>query len=338
MKAIGLHKYLPIDNEQSLIDLTIDIPKATGHDIVVKVKAISVNPVDTKVRAPKDNIETTARILGWDASGIVTAIGDKVQHFKVGDEVYYAGDITRAGSNSEYHCVDETIVGKKPNSLNFASAAAMPLTTITAWEALFERLAIDKNGGVQGKSILIIGGAGGVGSIATQLASKVAGLTVIATASRQDTVNWCNKMGAHHIINHHKSLSDELSQLDISHVDYILCLNNIDQHWSAMCELIAAQGLICSIVEAKNPLDMNPLKSKSAGLVWEFMFTRSMCKTQDRIKQQQLLNKVSQLIDDGVLQSTMNKVISPLNAENLRKAHALLESNQTIGKIVLSDW
>lgn len=289
MKSIGLHKYLSIDNKESLIDLNIELPKATGKDIIVEVKAVSVNPVDTKMRSPKDNIETSARILGWDASGIVTAIGDKVQHFKIGDEVYYAGDITRAGSNSEYHCVDEHLVGKKPNSLSFASAAAMPLTTITAWEALFERLAIDKSGGDQGKSILIIGGAGGVGSIAIQLASKVAGLTVIATASRQDTINWCNKMGAHYTINHHKNLSDQLSQQGINHVDYILCLNNTDQHWSAMCELIATQGLICSIVEAKEPLDMNQL-------------------------------------------------ISPIDAENLRKAHALLESNQTIGKLVLSGW
>ncbi len=337
MKAIGLCKYLPIEDKNSLQDLNLEKPEVSGHDLLVEVKAISVNPVDTKVRAPKDIVEIEPKILGWDASGIVVAIGSEVEHYSVGEKVYYAGDITRQGSNSEFQIIDERIVGKKPESLSFAEAAALPLTSITAWEALFDRLDISQQGDDAGKSILIIGGAGGVGSIAIQLARKVAKLNVIATASRDESRNWCLKLGANTVINHRNALDKELATVGIPHVDYIFCLNNTDQHWSAMAEAIKPQGKICSIVEATT-VDLGLLKSKSASFVWEFMFTRSMYQTPDMIEQQRLLNTIADLVNEGELVTTVGKLIQPINAENLRKAHAMIEQGNAIGKIVLADW
>jgi len=338
MKAIGLYKYLPIEDEQSLIDFHVDRPEPKGQDLLVAVKAISVNPVDTKIRAPKDQTETTPRILGWDAAGEVIAVGSEVEHFAVGDQVYYAGDITRSGSNSAFQLVDERIVGKKPASLSFPEAAALPLTSITAWEALFDRLGISHLGKDAGKSIMIIGGAGGVGSIAIQLASKIAKLNVIATASRDESRDWCLKIGAKLVINHHHSLVEELAAQNQTEVDYILCLNNTDQHWLAMAEAIAPQGKICSIVETTQPVELGLLKGKSATFVWELMFTRSMFQTTDMIEQHKLLNNVADLVDSGELVTTINKVIQPINAENLRKAHAMIEQGNAIGKVVLEGW
>lgn len=263
MKAIGLHEYLPIEEENSLINIEVERPVATGRDILVKINAISVNPVDTKVRSPKDKKEDIAKILGWDASGIVVQTGEGCTLFKEGDEVFYAGSITRQGTYSEYHLVDERIVGKKPKTLNDAESAAIPLTAITAWEGLFERLGIDhtKKDTNSFKNILIIGGAGGVGSIAIQLA-KWAGLNVIATASRGETIDWVKKLGADHTIDHHAPLKEQLQSLGFSDVDYIFCLNNTDQHWQAICDLIKPQGKICSIVENEHPLEMGILKVK----------------------------------------------------------------------------
>jgi len=337
MKAIGLYKYLPIEDKNSLQDLNLEKPEVSGHDLLVEVKAISVNPVDTKVRAPKDKVEIEPKILGWDASGIVVAIGSEVEHYSVGEKVYYAGDITRQGSNSEFQIIDERIVGKKPESLSFAESAALPLTSITAWEALFDRLGISQQGDDAGKSILIIGAAGGVGSIAIQLARKVAKLNVIATASRDESRDWCLKLGANTVINHRNALDKELATVGIPHVDYIFCLNNTDQHWSAMAEAIKPQGKICSIVEATT-VDLGLLKSKSASFVWEFMFTRSMYQTPDMIEQQRLLNTIADLVNKGELVTTVGKLIQPINAENLRKAHAMIEQGNAIGKIVLADW
>jgi len=337
MKAIGLTQYLPIDDSESLQDIELSKPGASNHDLLVKVNAISVNPVDTKIRAPKDKVELSPRILGWDAAGEVVAIGQQVEHFSVGDQVYYAGDITRSGSNCEFQLVDERIVGRKPESLSFAEAAALPLTSITAWEALFERLQISAQGDDAGKSILIIGGAGGVGSIAIQLAKQLAKLNVIATASRAESRQWCLDRGADSVINHHQSLDEELAATDNPLVDYILCLNNTDQHWSAMAKVIKPQGKICSIVDTSN-INLSLLKSKSATFVWEFMFTRSMYKTPDMIEQQRLLNAVSELINEGSIVTTANTLLHPINAENLRKAHKLIEQGSAIGKIVLSDW
>jgi len=338
MKAVGLYQYLPIENEQSLVDVQIDRPNPKGKDLLVNVRAISVNPVDTKVRAPKNETETTPRVLGWDAAGEVIAVGSEVESFAVGDQVFYAGDITRPGSNSEYQLVDERIVGRKPTSLTFDKAAALPLTGITAWEGLFERLGISPNGEDAGKSILIIGGAGGVGSIAIQLAKKLAKLHVVATASRPESMAWIKQLGADQVVNHRNALDKELSAIALPQVDYIFCLNNTAQHWASMANAIAPQGRICSIVETPDPVDLDLLKSKSATFVWEFMFTRSMFQTADMIEQQHLLNAIADLIDKGELVTTVNNVIRPISAENLRKAHAAVEQGSSIGKVVLADW
>ena len=337
MKAVALTRYLPIDNPDSLLDIELEIPKPLSRDVLVKVHAIAVNPVDTKVRKPKDKVETTPKVLGWDAAGEVIAVGDAVTLFKVGDFVYYAGDITRSGCNAEYQVVDERIVGHKPNSLNFEAAAALPLTAVTAWEALFDRLGIAQDlASNKVKSILIIGGAGGVGSIAIQLAKKVAGLKVIATASRPETIAWVKNLGADEVINHHQ-LQQEMTRLNIQ-PDYILCNNDTDGYFEMMAEIIKPQGKICSIVETAKSVNLDLLKSKSATFVWEFMFTRSMFKTEDMIAQHHILQRVAELIDDGTLTTTLKQVLKPISAANLRKAHAQLESGSTIGKLVLSGW
>lgn len=337
MKAVGLKQYLPIENENSLLDVEIPKPTAKGRDLLVEVKAISVNPVDFKVRAPKDKVESEPKILGWDAAGVVVEVGDEVTEFKPEDEVYYAGDITRPGSNSEFQLIDEPIVGRKPQNLDFARAAAFPLTSITAWEALFERLNIDKKGADAGKSILIVNGAGGVGSIAIQLA-KLAKLKVIATASRDETTAWCQKMGADEVVNHRHDLAEEIEKIGYKNVDYILCLSHTDGHWQAMTKAVKPQGTICCIVDNERPLAMDTLKSKSASLVWEFMFTRSMYQTEDMAEQSKLLSELSQLIEDGVIVSTCNDVVKPINAQNLRDVHQRLEKGRTIGKIALAEW
>ena len=340
MKAVGLHQYLPIDREDALVDFQIDRPEPGPHDLLVAVKAIAVNPVDTKVRAPKENpvTEATPKILGWDAAGEVIAVGSDVKHYKIGDRVFYAGDITRPGCNSEYQLVDERIVGAMPQTQDFSASAALPLTSLTAWEALFERLGISSAGGDEGKSILIIGGAGGVGSIAIQLARNLGKLNVIGTASRTKSSMWIKQMGAQHVVNHRNPIDEELKDIGIDEVDFILCLNNTDQHFPAMANAIKPQGKICTIVENSAPLEIELLKSKSATFVWEFMFTRSMFKTDDMIRQQEILNRIADLIDQEDLITTVGDTIEPINAANLRLAHQQLEGGQTIGKIVLAGW
>ncbi|MRN55417.1 zinc-binding alcohol dehydrogenase family protein [Paenibacillus sp. LC-T2] len=338
MKAIGLYKYLSIQHTESLIDLELDKPVPTGKDLLVKVKAISINPVDVKVRAPKDKIESAPKILGWDVAGVVEQAGPECTLFKPGDEVYYAGSITRPGGNSEYHLVDERITGQKPATLDFAHAAALPLTAITAWEALFERLGISLHTSeYANKTILIIGAAGGVGSIAIQLA-KYAGLTVIGTASRPESTEWVKELGADHIINHYNAFAPQLKEIGVQSVEYILCLNSTGEHWENMAEVIAPQGKICSIVEEAEPLNLTLLKNKSVTFVWEFMFTRSMFQTADMIIQHELLNEVAQLVDSGILRTTLTERLTPINAATLRKAHALLESGRTVGKVVVETF
>lgn len=337
MKAVALTRYLPIDNPESLVDVEIDKPVPGGRDLLVATKAIAVNPVDCKVRAPKDKIEPSPKVLGWDASGIVQAVGPDVKLFNVGDEVFYAGDITRPGANSEFHLVDERIVGRKPSSLDFAQAAAFPLTSITAYEAFFERLGIDVEGSNSGESILIVGGAGGVGSIGIQLA-KIAGLKVIATASRRETIQWVTDLGADHVIDHCQALRPQIKQLGLEYIDHIALFNDTDGHWDAAVDLIRPQGKIVSIVENVNPLGQSAMKLKSATFVWEFMFTRAMFQAPDMIQQHHLLNRVAAWIDAGAIRSTATDVLSPINASRLRQAHAKLETGRTIGKIVLKDW
>jgi len=339
MKAIGLTQYLPIENPKSLEDIEISKPSPKGHNILVSIKSISINPIDTKVRAAKDTVEDTPKILGWDASGIVDEIGEEVTLFKVGDEVYYAGDITKPGAYSEFQLVDERIVGNKPTSLSFTQAAALPLTTITAYEALFERLHIIREDSKNNskKTILIVGGAGGVGSICIQLA-KVANLIVIATASRPETISWVKDLGADYVIDHCKELSQQINSLGFEFTDYIAIFNDTDEHWEDVTNIIRPQGKIVSIVENKKPLNQAIMKIKAATFVWEFMFTRSMFQTPDMIEQHKLLNWVAHEIDSGKIHSTLNKIFSPINAENIRQAHALIETGQTKGKIVLEKW
>jgi len=338
MKAIGLTHYLPISDPQALFDVDLPKPEAAGHDLLVKIEAIAVNPVDTKVRAPKDKVEAAPRVLGWDAAGTVVAVGPDVTLFKVGDPVFYAGSITRPGTNSEYHLVDERIAGHKPASLDFAHAAALPLTAITAWEALFDRLGVSAKGEDAGKSVLIIGGAGGVGSIGIQLAKELGKLTVIATASRPESEAWVRKLGADHTIDHRGDIPAQLRTLGFENVDIILCFNDTDRHFKAMAEAVAPQGKICSIVENAGPLEIGALKSKSATFVWEFMFTRAMYGTPDMIAQHKLLNEVARLIDAGRLQTTLGENLGAINAANLRRAHTILEGGQTIGKLVLQGF
>ncbi|QDS94490.1 Zinc-type alcohol dehydrogenase-like protein [Roseimaritima multifibrata] len=337
MKAVALTHYLPITDPNSLMDVELDKPVPTGRDLLIATKAIAVNPVDYKVRAPKETVEPTPKVLGWDAAGIVEAVGPDVTLFQPGDEVYYAGDITRQGANSEFHLIDERIVGSKPKSLDFAHAAAFPLTSITAYEAFFERLNIDVDGANKGESILIIGGAGGVGSIAIQLA-KIAGLNVITTASRPESSAWVKKLGADHVINHREPLRPQIESIGLKYVDYIALFNDTDGHWNAAVDLIRPQGHIVTIVENSKPLEQNEMKMKAATFSWEFMFTRSMFQTPDMIEQHHLLNRIAHWIDDGRIQGTAGDVMSPINAKNLRAAHATLEEGRAIGKIVLKGW
>jgi len=311
----------------------IELPKPApaGHDLLVKVEAISVNPVDTKQRKLGSS---APRVLGWDAAGTVEALGAEVTLFKRGDAVYYAGDITRPGANSEFHLVDERIVGRKPKKLDFAQAAAMPLTSITAWEAFFDRMKIDPGGKDSGKCILIISGAGGVGSIGIQLARN-AGLKVIATASRPESIAWVKELGAEQVVDHRKDLASQIKQP----VDYIANFSGeLDAHWNAMAELIAPQGAMVAIVANQKPLPMDAVRSKSATLCWELMFTRPRFKTPDMIEQHRLLDQVADRLDAGKLRGTLKETLSPINAANLRKAHEKLESGTMIGKLVLSGW
>jgi len=303
----------------------------------VRVEAVSVNPVDTKVRAPKDKVEDSPKVLGYDAAGVVESVGDGVTRFNLGDRVYYSGDITRPGTNAEFQLVDERLVGKLPQSLTFAEAAALPLTTITAWEALFTRLSIDRAGSNRGQSILIIGGAGGVGSIAIQLA-KLAGLVVIATAARPQSQAWVKQLGADHTVDYSEAMIEKMAQLGHREVDFIANFNNTDAYWAVMAELIRPQGKIVGIVGNQDPLDLNLLKTKSASFTWEFMFTRSMYQTADMADQGQLLDQVAALVDAGKLRTTLGETLSPINAANLRQAHRQIESGRTIGKLVLEGW
>lgn len=338
MKAIGLYQYLPVDNPQSLVEVEVPTPTPTGRDLLVRVHAVSVNPVDVKQRAPRPGTESSPRILGYDAAGVVEAVGPDVTLFKPGDEVYYAGSLDRPGSNSELHLVDERIVGPKPATLSFEEAAALPLTTITAWEALFDRLGVPKEAEANsGRVLLIIGGAGGVGSIAIQIAKQVAGLYVIATASRQESAEWCRQMGADEVINHSRPLQEELSSAGVPNVDYILCTNSVEQYITSMAEIIAPQGKICTIVGTKNnePILMNLFMRKSVGFYFELMFTRPVFQTKDMQAQHELLKEAARLLDAGILRTTLTERFGPLTAENLRRAHARVESGTMIGKLVL---
>lgn len=337
MKAIGIKTSLPISEENSLILFETDRPVPKGHDILVKIKVVGLNPVDYKVRlrSAQNQELDSPKILGWDAVGIVKAVGDKVTLFKTGDEVFYAGDITRPGSNAEYQLVDERIVGKKPNTISDAEAAVMPLTSLTAWETLFDRLKLTQEEG-EGKTILIISGAGGVGSIATQLAKKLTNLTVIATASRPESRLWCQDMGADHVVNHH-DLIKEVRALGINTVNYILNFSGTSDHWENIIELIDPQGHICTIAESPdNQINIGSFKSKSITLSYELMYTRSMYQTEDMIEQHHILNKISAMLENNKIKSTLNSTLHGFTIENFKEAHQKLESGKTIGKIAIT--
>ncbi len=336
MKAVALTHYLPIEDPNSFLDMDLPKPEAAGRDFLVAVKAVSVNPVDTKVRAPKDGVEDPPKVLGWDASGVVEAVGPDVTLFKPGDEVYYAGDLTRPGSNAEFQLIDERIVGPKPKSLNFAEAAALPLTTITAYESFFDRLGIDRDGASKGESILIIGAGGGVGSIGIQLA-KAAGLEIIATASRPETSDWVKELGADYVVNHREPMVEQVRALGMEYVDHIAILNDM-RHWDTAVELIRPQGGIVCIDATDQPMEMAAFKMKSASLHWEFMYTRSMFETPDMIGQHKLLKYVAGEIDAGRIRTTLNEVMSPINAETMRAAHALIETGTAKGKVVVEGF
>lgn len=335
MKAIGFKSSLPIEEKDSFIEFETSKPVPEAHDLLVKISAISVNPVDFKIRqsAAKDTVLETPKIIGWDAVGIVEAVGESVSLFKAGDEVYYAGNLTKQGSNAEYQIIDERIAGRKPKSLTIEEAAAIPLTGLTAWEILFDRIRINPEKD-KGKSILIIGGAGGVGSIAIQLAKKIAGLTVIATASRPETIDWCKKQGADYVVDH-KNLISSVREAGFQHVDFILDFVDTNSYWDIMVELIKPQGHIASITGSSEPVVLNQLKAKSVSFSWELMYTRSMFQTDDMIEQHYILNKIADLLDEGVLKTTLNETYNGFSVENLKEAHQLLESGKTIGKIAI---
>lgn len=335
MKAIGFKQSLPITAEQSFIEFEAEKPTATGYDILVKIAAISVNPVDFKIRqnAAKDITLDTPKIIGWDAVGTVEAVGEKTSRFKVGDEVYYAGDLTRSGSNAEYQVVDERIVGFKPKHLTIAEAAAIPLTGLTAWESLFDRIKINPETD-KGKTILILAGAGGVGSIAIQIAKKVAGLTVIATASRPESADWCTALGADFVVNHY-DLQAELAKIGHQEVDYVLDFVDLGAYWETAVEVTKPQGHIVSITGSSKPLNLNLLKNKSISFSLEFMYTRSMFTTEDIARQHEILNEISRLLDDGTLKTTLTTTLKGFTVEQLKKAHQMQESGKTIGKTVI---
>jgi len=336
MRAVGYKHSLPIDRAESLIDLDIAKPAPQGRDLLVQVKAISVNPVDTKMRMRADPKGGEPKILGYDATGIVAAAGPDVTLFKPGDEVWYAGSIVRPGTNSEFHLVDERIVGAKPKTLGFADAAALPLTSITAWEMLFDRFGVARGGG-EGKSLLIIGGAGGVGSICIQLARTLTKLTVIATASRPETTAWCKELGAHHVIDHSKPMGEQVKAIGHRFVDYVFGVTESGQHFDTIADVVAPQGKFGLIDDPKS-LDVAKLKGKSASLHWEAMFTRSSFQTADMDAQNKLLNEVAAMVDAGTIRTTIGENLGAINAANLRRAHGMIESGRTRGKIVLEGF
>ncbi len=337
MKAIAYKKAGPLDRSDALVDVEIEKPVATGHDILVKVKAISVNPVDFKIRKNVSAIEGAWKILGWDAVGTVEEVGDKVVTFKPGDEVFYAGSLICQGANSEYHLVDERIVGKKPVTISDTEAAALPLTAITAWEMMFDRLEIRKPVPGAANAILIIGGAGGVGSIAIQLARALTDVTVIATASRPETQAWVKELGAHYVVDHTKPLAEQVKALGIGDPSFVFSTTETHTHLDQIIDLIAPQGRV-GLIDDPDALNIVGFKRKSVSVHWELMFTRSIFETADIAEQGKLLNEVAGLIDSGKIRTTVTDVIRPINAANLKHAHSILESGKAKGKIVLEGF
>lgn len=337
MKAVGYRTPSPITTDESLVDLDLPAPRPGARDLLVRVEAVSVNPVDAKVRAGATPPAGEARVLGWDAAGVVEAVGSDAHLFKPGDAVFYAGALDRPGSNSALHAVDERIVGRKPASLSFAQAAALPLTAITAWELLFDRLGVPYGVKTQEGALLVVNGAGGVGSILIQLARRLTGLTVIATASRPETIAWVKEMGAHHVIDHRRPLDEGLQAIGIPEVGCVASLTGTEGHLPAILKALAPQGKL-ALIDDPATLDVAPFKRKSLSVHWELMFTRPLYGTPDLAAQGRLLNEVAGLVDAGVLRTTLKETLGPINAANLRRAHAVIESGRSIGKLVLAGF
>jgi NADPH:quinone reductase len=337
MKAVGYKRPLPIDANDSLLDLDIARPTPGARDLLVAVKAVSVNPVDVKVRAGSTPPGGEPKILGWDAAGVVEAVGAEATLFRPGDAVFYAGAINRQGADAEFHVVDERIVGPKPTSLTFAEAAALPLTSITAWEALFDRLKVSDRVAGGPNAILIIGGAGGVGSIAVQLARKLTDLTVIATASRPETEAWSRQLGAHHVINHRLPLAAQVKALGLGAPVFVFSTTSTSTHLADIAELIAPQGRF-GLIDDPDTLDINPFKRKSVSVHWELMFTRPLFGTADILRQHEILSEVSRLVDAGTLRTTLSEEFGTINAANLKRAHALIETGRARGKVVMAGF
>ena len=335
MKAVAYTHARPIEAEDALINIDLPDPFARHQDLLVAIKAVSVNPVDTKLRRQADPVGEP-RVLGFDAAGIVTAIGPEVKNFGVGDAVWYAGSIARPGTNSEFHLVDERIAARKPATLSFAEAAALPLTAITAWEMLFDRLEIPMTPH-RDATLLVIGGAGGVGSMAIQLARQITGVQVIATASRAETRDWCLTLGAHSVIDHSAGIDTELRRIGLTGVDYIFCTNATDKHWPAMVAALKPQGKV-GVIDDPQMIDVRQLKQKSASLHWEMMFARPVFGTPDMIEQHRLLEAVAGLVDQGRIRTTLTENLGRIDADNLKRAHALVESGRVRGKVVLEGF
>lgn len=337
MRAVGYQIPAPITDETSLVDIDLPKPEPKGRQLLVEVKAISVNPVDTKIRRNAKPEAGTWRVLGWDAAGRVVATGSEASLFTSGDDVFYSGALAPQGTNAEFHLVDERLVGRKPGSLDHAQAAALPLTAITAFEALFDCLDVKKRVVGAANAIVIIGGAGGVGSIAVQLARQLTDLTVIATASRPETRDWVLELGAHHVIDHSTPLAAQVAALGIGAPAFVFSTTNTDKHLAEIAELIAPQGRF-GLIDDPQTLDVNPFKRKSVSVHWEFMFTRSMFETQDMAAQGEHLNELSRLVDAGTIRTTLGETFGPINAANLKRAHALIETGRAKGKIVLEGF
>lgn len=339
MRAVGYQVYLPASDEQALLDITLPAPVASGRDILVQVAAVSVNPVDTKIRRQLQPEEGQYKVLGWDAAGEVIAVGEDVSLFKPGDKVYYAGCLTRPGCNSELQLVDERIAAIMPDNLNYAEAAALPLTAITAWELLFERLELQQPSLKYPRPVLlIVGAAGGVGSILVQLARQLTTATIIATASRAETKQWVTDLGAHYVLDHSQPMLAQLQALDLAYVTHVASLTHTDQHYTDIVAMLAPQGKLALIDDPVQGLDILPLKQKSISLHWEFMFTRAMFNTDDMQQQHQLLTDLSRLVQQGQIKTTLKQVLGTINAANLRLAHQQIETGKTVGKVVLAGW
>ncbi|WP_018983034.1 zinc-binding alcohol dehydrogenase family protein [Salinimonas chungwhensis] len=337
MLAIGYKQASPDLHDEALSLVNIAKPAPAGRDLLVKISAISVNPVDTKIRRTAEPDADEFKILGWDAVGIVEAVGEHCEYFKPGDRVFYAGDISRPGTNAEFQLVDERIVGTAPAKLSDAEAAAMPLTALTAWELLFSRLQLPADASGKDQVLLIIGGAGGVGSILTQLARQLTELTIVSTASRPQTIAWAKEMGAHHVINHHQSLPQQLEEIGINQVDAVASLTHTDSHLDSLVEMLKPQGKL-GLIDDPESLDVTALKKKSISLHWEFMYTRSLFNTEDMVEQHRILNRVAELLDNKTLKTTLGQHLGPVNVANLIQAHTILESNKACGKLVLEGF